>query len=618
MIGLFHRIGLPLLTKELIEQASRKRTYVIRTFYALIVSLVGFSAYSSVMSNADGSFFRTLGEGRVLFTGTLYVQFFVIYVIMPALMCSAITGEKERNSLSLLMLTRLGPTTILLEKFMGRMIPMVMSMVLLLPITAMAYSLGGVTTNDMVLGVILLLVATFQVGSLAILCSAYARTTVGSFVSCYLLGVPYLFGPILVHGLSGGQFWNGMNSLLLAAWGVSYEVFGPEMFLVPVFNWGMMAGLGGTVSWIALLLRLIPVAVTSCLSLLLARYYLRRRAFLEPKNTLLLLFRRLDTFFKRINNNRITRGIEVIKESTFLPIGEPVAWRETQKSVLGAFRYLVRLLVFLELPVFAICVFIIAVEGGIEPLGVVTVGVWIIGTLIISVKASGLFNTERSKETLDVLLTTPMTGRQLVREKMTGLWRLVGVVMIPLITGAAFKVWWMFGTSSPRRFYRPHDSWGVYCIGFVLSVIVYLPLVAWVSLWCGLIVRHQIKAMFTALGVLLAWCVVPFLALFAVVLAFGPASFAPDDSATVFFLMASPASFIGFNETHTLSHLAFPPPVIIALNFVGYSLVLYRVRRLCLTSADRYLQRLQSVDETDRTRVWDDVAPHGAAARSTE
>src|SRR5262245_86896 len=141
--------GLPLLGKELIEQAARKRTYVIRTLYASLLFFVCCLMFYDTLRIGATSPFAVLGRGRQMYDILVGLQFAGIYLFMPALACGVITHEKERASLQLLFLTRLGPWTILFEKLTSRLVPMFGFLLLSLPLLAYAYTLGGISPGHL-------------------------------------------------------------------------------------------------------------------------------------------------------------------------------------------------------------------------------------------------------------------------------------------------------------------------------------------------------------------------------------------------------------------------------------------------------------------------------------
>ncbi len=176
---------------------------MVRSLYATLLYGIGFFAYARLVQQSGGSVFNVLGMGGGFYDVLVGMQFLGIYILMPALACGAIAHEKERNSLVLLMLTRLGPTTILGEKLLGRIIPMLMFLLLCLPLLTIAYSLGGLTQQYLWSGVYLLLVTVMQVGSLAILCSNLFSHHRG-----VIHGVLHLGGHLPVYATSVALAWD--------------------------------------------------------------------------------------------------------------------------------------------------------------------------------------------------------------------------------------------------------------------------------------------------------------------------------------------------------------------------------------------------------------------------
>lgn len=606
-------LGLPLLSKELIEQAARSRTYVVRVLYAVLLYLVGGTVYASIVYSARGTTLGALGRGGEFYNWLVGLQFAGIYLFMPAIACGAIASEKERNSLVLLVLTRLGPTAILMEKFLGRIIPMFMFLLLCLPLLTIAYSLGGLTQEYLWLGILLLVVTVLQVGSVAILCSAYFRTTVTAFVGCYLLGFGYMLGPMIFMASIELCFGNGiwavvsyrLPSLLpggsgyVLQWLERHGLVGSQMFLPFCFLSFAQQGDG-----IGVLFRCVPTLVTSAIFLMLARFYLLRRAFIEPRNLVLELFHGMDRFFRRLNENRLTRGIVLVQDSAEVPEFDPLTWREINKTALGSFRYLIRLFLVTEVPVFFLCTLIAVTDVGnhvSEYLGTMLCAVWLLAVLIVAVKASSVINVERTRQTLDVLLTTPLVGRSIVTQKMQGVWRLCGVVSVPLLTIIGFKTWWTNGTQLAGLVpYTSDDDIGyvavVYLFCSLLSVLVYLPLVSWLSVWFGLWMRHQARAIFGALAALAIWCGVP-------VFVWGLLQNLIPAEAIWPILFMSPAAIVPVNEWFLFGELTHAGrlhefklltvlPLILA-NFTIYGLIVVMLRSSALRRVDHCLGRLE-------------------------
>ena len=57
----------------------------------------------------------------------------------------------------------------------------------------------------------------------------------------------------------------------------------------------------------------------------------------------------------------------LVRDSNPLPEDDPVAWHETNKKSLGTFRYLLRVLILLEVPVLVASVLALAKAGNPFP-----------------------------------------------------------------------------------------------------------------------------------------------------------------------------------------------------------------------------------------------------------
>jgi hypothetical protein len=258
----------------------------------------------------------------------------------------------------------------------------------------------------------------------------------------------------------------------------------------------------------------LPLLGTSVLSLILARAILWRRAFVEPKNVLLKLFKSLDGFFHNVNHNRLTRGIVLIRESVALPFYHPISWRETSKRSLGTTRYLVRFLLLIEVPVMVMAFWPASdtqIRSGFAPAYVAGWCLWGVATLVLSIQATGLIGTERSHQSLDVLLTTPIESDEIVRQKFAGVWRMIHVLWVPFATLYLFQAWWETWIGLPTTYGNgsPAESMMFTVLRAVLAVGLYLPTIAWFGFYQGLRCRSQAHAILVTMTLITLTCVAP-------------------------------------------------------------------------------------------------------------
>ena len=189
MTALLRFFSLPLLAKELTEAAARRRTYVLRVVYGALLFAVFAALAPRWLWRGSYDPLSVMGAGREMFESILMLQFIGIALFLPAMMCGRIAEEKERDSLVLLFLTDLRPWSIVLQKYLGGLVPMLSFLLLAMPLAAIAYAFGGVTTDMLATGLYALLLTCLQIGALALMCSAWCRTTVSALLSTYLLAV---------------------------------------------------------------------------------------------------------------------------------------------------------------------------------------------------------------------------------------------------------------------------------------------------------------------------------------------------------------------------------------------------------------------------------------------
>ncbi|WP_339728167.1 ABC transporter permease subunit [uncultured Gimesia sp.] len=598
------QFSLPLLSKELAEMANRRRTYIIRTIYALLfLGCVGF-IYIDLMSGVRNNPMAILGRGREIFESMIYLQFVAIYLFLPAITCGVITQEKERNSLGLLLITRLSPSTIILEKYLGRLITMVTFLMLGLPILAFAYSLGGVSPAMFINGLWLLTITMFQIAALGVLCSSFFRTTVAAFIATYIFGLLILFGPSIAYELNlffYGDYIRLMAQVLKTNPFWSNYFSGRErdlnyLFFAPYWldRFGRFAG-GGIGAIVGVFLFSIPILLSTFLFLIFAHYFLVRRAFLPAKNLLLNIFKNLDRLFSKINNNRVTRGVVLIKDQVHLPDNDPIAWRETSKKSLGTVRYLFRILVLLEVPVLLLCLLIASSSpAAVVPGAVILLWlVWGLSVLLLAVSATSLISGERSHETLDVLLTTPISGTQLLEQKIAGVKRLCLVLLIPLLTIVFFESWWRweYAQINPHNRNEYALQWLPYLIGSLLTIGIYLPMLIYLFCWIGMKVKSQTKAILSALGAIIIWCILPFILAFPIFIMYP--SF--NEDSIIYGVFLSPASYIVLNEIAEFHEFGSAwGPLVVNTFIYGGCYLLFRSQ--CRNHIDEKLGRLGDGD----------------------
>lgn len=555
----------PLVTKELIEQASRKRTYVIRTVYAIGLFVTFVILYSHFVQRPGFVIGNRalLGTGRMIFDQLVAIQLAAIYILLPATLAGAITEERERGSLQLLMLTRLSASQIVIQKLISRLIPMFTLILLSLPLFALAYSFGGIGKGDIWLAVYWLVLNGFYVGAFTLMISCSFRSTAQAVSAAYLLGAPVILMGIPWIGALAADGIAGLGSILGSESVYPFAEYVRIATRPPFEIYWNNRGAGG---WSAWFYGFSPIAM-GAIFLTLGCVQLKAHRHERRGSAALKFQRRLDSTLTEVNE--AMGGIVLFRGREVPPGDTPILWRESRKRALGKLEYFVRALLVMEIPTAAIGVtFLVnsfAGKGSWVGLATMTIFFWIVASLSITICAVHLIPNERSQRTLDVLLTTPLSGREILTQKIRGLNRLKLLFAIPFMTCIFMRAYVEMVVNSGGRalFYIAVSG---------LTFLLYMALFSWLALWLGLKIRNRGRAALTAVLGLTLWCAVPL---------YGYGTWLG---------LLSPATLIRFSETPVAfygSNVIVPAVV----NYALYAALWAWVRHYCLANADRLLGR---------------------------
>ena len=169
---------------------ARSTAFVHVALVAIILFLLFTSHATATMGGAPGlGFFRGVMMLNLAFLTLAAITYFA----------SAITEEKEEGTLGLLQMTDLDPLAILLGKSTTRLCAALLLLVVQLPFTLLAVTLGGISAHQIFAAYLTLGAYAFFLCNLALLASVLApRTSISAmFTGGFLLLTPSLGGALL-------------------------------------------------------------------------------------------------------------------------------------------------------------------------------------------------------------------------------------------------------------------------------------------------------------------------------------------------------------------------------------------------------------------------------------
>jgi len=223
------------------------RTALVHAALVGVILLFLFGSHASATAvGAPGlDFFRTV---MVLNLAALTLAAITYFA-------SAITEEKEEGTLGLLQMTNLDPLAILLGKSTTRLCGALLLLLVQLPFTLLAVTLGGISAHQIFAAYATLGAYTFFLCNLALLASVLApRTSIASiFTGGFLLLAPAIAAAMLAAPtLASLPHFRGKADAAaeqLAGWGVSFREASPFHRLSEITATGFNATIFGWQFW---------------------------------------------------------------------------------------------------------------------------------------------------------------------------------------------------------------------------------------------------------------------------------------------------------------------------------------------------------------------------------
>ncbi len=195
----------PIVLKELRGRMRGNRAFIVITSYVALMSLFAILLYlgytASMNTNIYGS--STQMVGKVVFGGVVGVELFMVCFIAPAFTAGAISGERERQTYELLRTTLMPARSLVLGKLTSALSFIVLLVFMALPVQSLAFLLGGVALDEVLIALVILLSTALASGASGIFFSALMRRTLSASV------VTYAFALVMVVGIPAAALLTG-------------------------------------------------------------------------------------------------------------------------------------------------------------------------------------------------------------------------------------------------------------------------------------------------------------------------------------------------------------------------------------------------------------------------
>ena len=453
-----------LFIRSIREDTRAKLPVLLRVALIGIILLIIWSSHRN--------FTQSSAPGLHFFTSVMELNLGFIALAALSLFPSAITEEKEDETLPLLRMTNLNPLSILLGKSTARLLSALLLLAVQIPFTLLAITLGGISFAQILSAYAILAATTFFLCNLALLASVISRTTLRASILVGVTGVVlYIVLPAFASARSIGRIFSGGNTT--QTWWDTLSAFiinaNPMVATFQLSSSFGVLRVNGTPS---IAFALIAGALCFLLAWLLFDRFcsgteatLGRRKKATPRAS------------ARPQNSRVWQRWPIVwKEMHHTIGGRRGFWKRLALAAaiyLGAFLFTGTLHMTIRKEHWevtsSITLFIIAVLIAIE----------------ITLAAARLFGQERQEQTLSSLITLPWSIGRIVREKILGIlpalapWLLLALVAsIPFQKDIWKGIYELIFETSRENFSRALPGLAYYAS----QILLFLTTIVWLSL----------------------------------------------------------------------------------------------------------------------------------------
>lgn len=183
----------PVLDKEFRSRMRTWKSPLLISLYLGTLALITLGYYWTQQQRVFYSGFGPDVGPQIYVTLTIF-QLMLVSFVTPAFTAGVISGEREKQTLDLLICTRLSATSIILNKLLASIAYILLLIISSLPFFGVVYFFGGVLLSEIAQVFLVYLMTALTFGAVGVFCSTIFRKTQVSVVVTYVIVFFFLAG----------------------------------------------------------------------------------------------------------------------------------------------------------------------------------------------------------------------------------------------------------------------------------------------------------------------------------------------------------------------------------------------------------------------------------------
>lgn len=503
----------PVFGREAVTAPRRTRFYVARAGYAAVLLILMCTAWLVLTGT---QVVRDLGDvarfGSILFQILAPLQL-ALAVFFAAVTCaSAVSQEKDRRTLVLLLLTNLTSFELVVGKLLASLLTVLTLVAAAIPLFMLALMLGGVSLAQIVAAFAVTFASVIAAGSLGSTLALWREKT---FQALAMTALALVIWIVVWEAVQLGTFGTLWGDIPVTSWATALSPWRAILSAAsPDAGSGALGQLTGPLGGYVLFAIALAVGLNT-IAVLRVRPWNTGSAIHEPVPgdtlaettapalaTVATSAESADDFDAHLEKEALAHNLPVAEQRTPAPAtvttkkryrsvwDNPVLWREIRTWAYGRKVMLVRFIyiILAALSLLALWSMVHSPQGLLRTEAALTlIPLFVLSLVLVNAQAVTALTTERDGKALDLILVTDLTPAEIVFGKLGGIfYNTKEIILLPLLLCS--YLWWVGELSLENL---------VYLCGGLLVMDIF---VAMLGVHCGMIYENSRTAIGASLG----------------------------------------------------------------------------------------------------------------------
>ena len=211
------RLTGPIFDKELRVSSRRRRNYVLRAVYVILLTFFIASVWMSVVQFQGSTVYqksRMALAGKTVISTIVGFQFFATQLIAIIMLSTSISDEVYHRTLGALMTTPINSFQIVMGKLLSKLLQLILLLAISLPLLAIVRVFGGVPWRYVLSSLCMTLTAVIFAGTLSLYFSIHNRRAYVVIIkTVVILGILFFFFPTIITAFLSARWFRGAGTV---------------------------------------------------------------------------------------------------------------------------------------------------------------------------------------------------------------------------------------------------------------------------------------------------------------------------------------------------------------------------------------------------------------------